>query len=59
MLEVQRLQLEMARMDRKIHQARGQADGDTSGLAQRRAEVKLEFDRAYGQVLEETGDRAG
>jgi DNA primase len=58
MLEVQRLQLEMARMDRKIHQARGQADGDMSGLAQRRAEVKLEFDRAYGQVLEETGDRA-
>jgi DNA primase len=59
MLEVQRLQLEMARMDRKIHQARGQGDGDTSGLAQRRAEVKLEFDRAYGQVLEETGDRVG
>jgi DNA primase len=58
MLEVQRLQLEMARMDRKIHQARGQADGDMSGLAQRRAEVKLEFDRAYGQVLEETGERA-
>jgi DNA primase len=58
MLEVQRLQLEMARMDRMIHQARGQAEGDTSGLAQRRAEVKLEFERAYGQVLEETGDRA-
>jgi DNA primase len=58
MLEVQRLQLEMARMDRKIHQARGQAEGDMSGLAQRRAEVKLEFDRAYGQVLEETGERA-
>ena len=31
MLEVQRLQLEMARMDRKIHQARGQHDGDVSG----------------------------
>ncbi len=59
MLEVQRLQLEMARMDRKIHQARGQEGGDVSGLAQHRAEVKQEFDRAYGLVLEETGDRAG
>jgi len=59
MLEVQRLQLEMARMDRKIHQARGQQDGDVNELAQRRAEVKRDFDRAYGQVLEETGDRAG
>jgi DNA primase len=58
-LEVQRLQLEMARMDRKIHQARGQEGGDMSELAQRRAEVKLEFDRAYGRVLEETGDREG
>jgi DNA primase len=59
MLEVQRLQLEMARMDRKIHQARGLAGGDVSDLAQRRAEVKRQFDRAYGRVLEETGDRAG
>jgi DNA primase len=59
MLEVQRLQLEMARMDRKIHQARGQEGGDVSELAQHRAEVKREFDRAYGQVLEETGERAG
>ena len=58
-LEVQRLQLEMARMDRKIHQARGQEGGDMSELAQRRAEVKREFDRAYGRVLEETGDRRG
>jgi DNA primase len=58
-LEVQRLQLEMARMDRKIHQARGQEGGDMSELAQRRAEVKREFDRAYGRVLEETGDREG
>jgi DNA primase len=59
MLEVQRLQLEMARMDRKLRQARGQQGGDMSELAQRRAEVKQEFDRAYGRVLEETGDRAG
>ena len=59
MLEVQRLQLEMARMDRKLRQARGQEGGDVSGLAQRRAEVKQEFDRAYGRVLEETGERVG
>ena len=58
MLEVQRLQLELARIDRKIQQARGQESGDVSGLAQRRAEVKREFDRAYGRVLEETGERA-
>ena len=30
-----------------------------SELAQRRAEVKREFDRAYERVLEETGDREG
>ena len=59
MLEVQRLQLELARMDRKIQQARGQHDGDVSALAQRRAEVKREFDHANERVLEETGDRAG
>jgi DNA primase len=59
MLEVQRLQLEMARVDRKIHRARVLQEGDVSGLAQHRAEVKREFDRAYGRVLEETGDRAG
>jgi hypothetical protein len=59
LLEVQRLQLEVARMDRKLRQARGQDGGDVSELAQRRAEVKREFDRAYGRVLEETGDRAG
>jgi DNA primase len=58
MLEVQRLQLEMARMDRRIHQARGQRDGDVSELAKRRAEVKRDFDRANERVLEETGERA-
>ncbi|HEY3960661.1 MAG TPA: DNA primase [Solirubrobacteraceae bacterium] len=57
MLEVQRLQLELARVDRSIQRARGQESGDISELAQRRAEVKREFDRAYGRVLEETGDR--
>jgi DNA primase len=57
MLEVQRLQLELARVDRQIQQARGQDAGDVNDLAHRRAELKLEFDRAYGRVLERTGER--
>jgi DNA primase len=59
MLEVQRLQLELARVDRQIQQERGRDGSDVSTLAQRRAELKREFDRAYGQVLEQTGDREG
>jgi DNA primase len=55
MLEVQRLQLELARVDRQIQRARGQESGDVSELAHRRAEVKREFDQAYGRALEETG----
>ncbi len=57
MLEAQRLQLELARIDRKIHEARAEERGDISGLAQNRGEVKLEFDRAYARVLEQTGGR--
>jgi DNA primase len=57
MLEVQRLQLELARVERQIQQARGQQRGEVSELARRKASVKLEFDRAYGRVLEETGER--
>jgi DNA primase len=59
MLEVQRLQLELARVDRQIQRARGQEMGEVSDLAKHRAEVKRDFDRAYGRVLEETGDRGG
>jgi DNA primase len=59
MLEVQRLQLELAMVDRLIQRARGQGGGDVSDLAKRKAEIKLEFDRAYGRVLEKTGDRGG
>ncbi len=59
MLEVQRLQLELARVDRQIQRARGQDGGDISTLARRKAEVKRDFDRAYGRVLEQTGDREG
>ncbi len=57
MLEVQRLQLELARVDREIQQARGQERGEVTDLARRRAEVMREFDRAYAQVLQETGDQ--
>jgi DNA primase len=57
MLEVQRLQLELARVDRQIQRTRGQEGGDVRELAERRAELKREFDSAYGRALEETGER--
>ena len=56
MLEAQRLQLELARIDRQIQQARGRQSGEVSELAQRKASIKLDFDRAYARVLEQTGD---
>jgi DNA primase len=59
MLEVQRLQLELARVDRQIQRARGTAGGDVVQLAESRAELKREFDTAYGRALEETGEREG
>ncbi len=57
MLEVQRLQLELARLERSIQQARGQEGTDVNAIAQERAKLKVEFDRAYARVLEETGER--
>ena len=59
MLEVQRLQLELARVDREIQRARGRAERrrQRAGAAPRGGQA--EFDRAYGRVLEETGDREG
>ena len=54
MLESQRMQLELARIDREIMRARGRESGDVSELARRRAGVKQEFDRAYERALEET-----
>lgn len=57
MLEAQRLQLELARVEREIAQARGRHSGEVSELAQRKAVVKRDFDRAYARVLEETGER--
>jgi DNA primase len=59
MLEVQRMQLELARLDRRIHgarAARGASGGEAvSELARRRAEVRLDFERAYERALEQTG----
>jgi hypothetical protein len=40
-------------MDRHIQRARSQERGEVQKLARRRAQVKREFDRAYGRVLEE------
>ena len=57
MLEVQRLQLELARLDRGIQRARGQEDTDVTSLAREKAALKIEFDRAYARVLEQTGER--
>jgi DNA primase len=57
MLEVQRLQLELARMDRRIRGTRARESGEVSELARKRGEVKLQFERAYARVLEETGER--
>jgi DNA primase len=56
MLKVQRLQLELARVERQIQAARVQGAGDVSELARRRGDVKREFDRAYEQALQETGE---
>jgi hypothetical protein len=57
MLEAQRLQLELARVEREIAQARGRQSGEVSELARRKATVKRDFDRAYARVLEQTGER--
>jgi DNA primase len=59
MLEVQRLQLELAGIDRQIQRARARQSGEVNELAGRRAEVKRDFDRANERVLEETGEREG
>ena len=54
-LEVQRLQLELASIERRIHAARAQGTGEVSELARRRAEVKQRFDSAQERALAETG----
>jgi DNA primase len=55
MLDVQRMQLELARIDRLIQGARAQGKGDVNELAHRRGKVKHDFDRAYERALEDTG----
>jgi DNA primase len=59
MLEVQRLQLELARLDRHIQRAQSLQSEAVSELARSRAEVKRRFDTAYARVLDETGEREG
>ncbi|HEY3830549.1 MAG TPA: DNA primase [Solirubrobacteraceae bacterium] len=55
MLEVQRMQLELARLDRRIRGASAEGSGEVSELAHRRAEVKRAFEQAYERALEQTG----
>jgi DNA primase len=56
MLEVQRLQLELARLDRQIQRARGRGEGEVGALAARKVEVKHEFDQATERALEGSGN---
>ncbi len=55
MLQTQRMQLELARLERRIRAARASGSGEVSALAQRRIEVKREFEQAYERALAETG----
>jgi DNA primase len=55
MLDVQRMQLDLARIDRRILTARAQGSGEVSDLARRRIEVKRAFEQAYERALAETG----
>jgi DNA primase len=55
MLEVQKLQLQLASIDRRIHAARAQGTGEVSALARRRGEVKRRFDRAQERALAYSG----
>ena len=59
LLEVQRMQLELAYLDRQIQRARGQGGGEVSELARERARIKSEFDHAQAQVLEATAQEGG
>jgi DNA primase len=54
-LEVESLQLELARVDRQIQAARAEGRGAVAKLAERRGEVKAAVDRAYDRVLEGDG----
>jgi DNA primase len=56
-LQVQRLQLELAAIEREIRRARGREGCDVSALARRRAEVRQRFEEAYALALQESGER--
>ena len=53
MLESQRMQSELARLDRRIRAARAQGSGEVSHA--RAVEVKRAFEHAYERALAETG----
>ena len=59
MLEVQRLQLELARIDRQIQRARGQEAGEVSELASAARRSSASSTAPTERVLEETGAEAG
>ncbi len=54
-VRVQRLQLELARLERQIQAATARHGGEVSEVAARREEVKREFDQAQQRALEMAG----
>ncbi len=54
-VHVQRLQLELARLEREIQAARARHGGEVSEVAARRAEVKRAFDQAQQRALDLAG----
>jgi DNA primase len=54
-IEVQRLQLELARLERLILAARARRDGEVTEVAAQRAAIKREFDVAQQHALEVAG----
>jgi DNA primase len=56
-LEVERLQLELSRIDREIAAARAAGSGGLSDLAARRRPLMAELGQALSRALEETADR--
>jgi DNA primase len=55
-LEVERCQLELARIDRAIAGARGAGTGGLTALQRERATLKRELDRWLAEALEATGE---
>jgi DNA primase len=56
-LEVERLQLELSRIDRELAAARAAGSGGLSDLAARRRPVKADLERALSRALDETAVR--